>query len=354
MEISCDIIKDILPLYAEDMVSNATREMVDEHLCKCDDCTKELASLKKAQAVPVDVEITSLKRIGDTLRRRRVLTVLAVMMTAVAFIVTGFTYMLTPYILTADEAIEGVDLREDGGLAIDYARGVNGMAGRGIFDVDNYGHLCHTNRYDWYQAKRLDKQIADMNREELEAYICELYKVEKCTQRDWDRFFQIHVDYGVYETADGEHYTPPYQMGEKEGKLISHPADRNHWYLDSTTGDVEKMMWDGGKDMPTSIIWTPGNGYAYVLWTCLILGVFCCVISRGITGIWKEVLSRVTILLFSIVVSVLLVTGGQLSVVEYYLTHEWTEAIYLESLVLCLSGLLWFQLWKLKRQLKGV
>ena len=45
MEISCDIIKDILPLYAEDMVSNATREMVDEHLCKCDDCTKELASL---------------------------------------------------------------------------------------------------------------------------------------------------------------------------------------------------------------------------------------------------------------------------------------------------------------------
>ena len=58
MDISCDIIKDILPLYAENMVSNATRNMVDEHLCKCDGCAKELDSLKRAQPVPGDVEIT--------------------------------------------------------------------------------------------------------------------------------------------------------------------------------------------------------------------------------------------------------------------------------------------------------
>lgn len=31
-EISCDIIKDILPLYVDDVVSDDTKKMVEEHL----------------------------------------------------------------------------------------------------------------------------------------------------------------------------------------------------------------------------------------------------------------------------------------------------------------------------------
>ncbi len=172
MEISCEIIRDVLPLYAEDMASNATRNMVDEHLCKCDGCAKELDSLKRAQAVPVDVEITSLKRVGDTIRRRRVLTVMAAMMTLVAFAVTGFVYMLTPYPMTAEEAIEGAELREDGGLAVDYARSVNGRSGWGVFDNANYGLMCHTNRYD--------KLMAEKKRQ----------KLHRCPVKNWKTILQ--------------------------------------------------------------------------------------------------------------------------------------------------------------------
>ena len=32
MKISCEIIRDILPLYAEGMASQATKEMVEQHL----------------------------------------------------------------------------------------------------------------------------------------------------------------------------------------------------------------------------------------------------------------------------------------------------------------------------------
>ena len=42
MDISCDIIRDVLPLYAEDLVSDATRQMVEDHLCGCDPCLKQL------------------------------------------------------------------------------------------------------------------------------------------------------------------------------------------------------------------------------------------------------------------------------------------------------------------------
>jgi len=38
MKISCDVIRDLLPLYADDACSQASRQMVDEHLDECADC----------------------------------------------------------------------------------------------------------------------------------------------------------------------------------------------------------------------------------------------------------------------------------------------------------------------------
>ena len=49
MKVSCDIIRDILPLYAEDMVSEDTKGMVEEHLCECPDCTERLGNMRQAQ-----------------------------------------------------------------------------------------------------------------------------------------------------------------------------------------------------------------------------------------------------------------------------------------------------------------
>lgn len=356
MDISCDIIRDLLPLYAEDLVSGDSRKLVDEHLCTCDPCTKQLGILKKAASLPIEVETTSLKRVGDTIRRRKMLTVAAVLMTVASLIVTVITFLLTPYALTAEEAIEGVELREDGGLAIDFARGVQGHAGQGIFDADNYGRICHTNRYDWYQAKQLDRQLEGMTEAELKSYIAEWYDVEECTQRDWDRFFNIYLEYGTWEAPDGEQYHYPYLRGdgETEWKQVSSEADRNHWYIDPKSGDGELLIWDGGKEMPTSIIWLSTYAYGYALWGSLILAALFYVISRGITGMWKEALIRMTIILVCVAASILLVTGGQLTTLEYYLSNEWTEAAYLEALVLSLTALLWHQLHRLNKLDKGL
>ena len=101
MNITCNIIRDLLPLYAEDMVSEDSRALVDEHLCTCDSCTKELAELKKAPKVPVEVETTSLKRVEDTIRKRKLLTAETDMMTQVAVLVTGSIFVMTPVYPTA-------------------------------------------------------------------------------------------------------------------------------------------------------------------------------------------------------------------------------------------------------------
>lgn len=40
MKMECDIIRDLLPLYAEKMVSAKSSEAVEEHLGECQDCRR--------------------------------------------------------------------------------------------------------------------------------------------------------------------------------------------------------------------------------------------------------------------------------------------------------------------------
>jgi len=357
MNISCDIIRDLLPLYAEDMVSEDSKKLVDDHLCGCDDCVKELAALKKPQKVPVETDVSSLKRVEVTLRRRKTLTVLAVLMTVAALIVTGMTYLMTPYVLTATEAIEDVWVTEDGALAIDYARGITGKASQSIFDSDNVAHVCNTTRYDWYQAREKDAMLEAMSEEEIKRYITDLYKKDECTENDWNRFFNINLNYGDFKTKDGEflHRYDPETWIPENGEWTNRPIDRNQWYIHPTNTGVDlHLLYDSGLDLPDSILWMSSKAYGHFFAGCMILAALFYWISRGITGIWKEVLSRGAIILVCIAASILLVTGGQFHTLEYHLTYEWNQAIYMESLVLSLAALLWHQLHRMNKQDKGL
>ncbi|MBO5355086.1 MAG: zf-HC2 domain-containing protein [Clostridia bacterium] len=46
MKTECSIVKDLLPLYMEDMVSRETAQYVSDHLKECPECRAELAELK--------------------------------------------------------------------------------------------------------------------------------------------------------------------------------------------------------------------------------------------------------------------------------------------------------------------
>lgn len=41
MKYPCDLIKDMLPLYHDDICSEESRKIVQEHLEKCENCSKE-------------------------------------------------------------------------------------------------------------------------------------------------------------------------------------------------------------------------------------------------------------------------------------------------------------------------
>lgn len=54
MNINCEVIGDLLPLYAENMASAASRAIVDEHLAGCESCREKLAHMGESLPVPIE------------------------------------------------------------------------------------------------------------------------------------------------------------------------------------------------------------------------------------------------------------------------------------------------------------
>ena len=55
MNKDCSIVQDLLPLYAEDMLREGTKEYVDGHLAQCEACRTELTALKTEDVTPASV-----------------------------------------------------------------------------------------------------------------------------------------------------------------------------------------------------------------------------------------------------------------------------------------------------------
>ena len=53
-KISCNVIQDIMPLYVDEIVSEDTKKLVEEHLKECEDCRKKW---KKMRAKIIIAEI---------------------------------------------------------------------------------------------------------------------------------------------------------------------------------------------------------------------------------------------------------------------------------------------------------
>lgn len=52
MEIDCEIIRDLLPLYAEQMTSAKSDEVIEEHLKRCSECRIIYKNIKKDKIRP--------------------------------------------------------------------------------------------------------------------------------------------------------------------------------------------------------------------------------------------------------------------------------------------------------------
>ncbi|MDE7280569.1 MAG: zf-HC2 domain-containing protein, partial [Ruminiclostridium sp.] len=68
MKISCEIIKDLLPLYNDGVCSNESAELISEHLKECSECTAELERLR--EEIPLSLLKSEEKEIIGAYRRK--------------------------------------------------------------------------------------------------------------------------------------------------------------------------------------------------------------------------------------------------------------------------------------------
>ena len=91
MKPHCNVIKDLLPLYAEDMLSCESKTLVSEHLSECADCKRHSEELSRELTPACDNDSASIKKVRSRLRKHRLYTVLIAvlaMLTAVAMILS--------------------------------------------------------------------------------------------------------------------------------------------------------------------------------------------------------------------------------------------------------------------------
>lgn len=92
-KISCDIIRDLLPVYGEGEASCDTVKLVEEHLRGCEECQKVFNQLQSLLVVPVETESRIMEKMKKRHKRKRFREVLCIMI----FLMLSFGFVYSIY-----------------------------------------------------------------------------------------------------------------------------------------------------------------------------------------------------------------------------------------------------------------
>lgn len=131
MKNKCNIIRDILPLYVENIVSDDTKAFVDAHLEECAECKKVMENMRTPSELPSDVDAVPLRKIRRKLLVKKVTTILITVALVLALLITAFAFLTAPkyFDFTNDRLL--VTEGDDGEIIISFNDDVTG------YEVEN-------------------------------------------------------------------------------------------------------------------------------------------------------------------------------------------------------------------------
>lgn len=146
-KLPCELIEDLLPMYADQLTGSVTNDMIEEHLGSCESCTQKYERMKQPiteEAEREAKEIDFLKKTKQRNKKKLLIWVSAVWLLAIAFL--GARYYLcgsnlNPEYLfyqldvsgtdltidvatTSDQEIRQIDISEDQGVVEICVKGV--------------------------------------------------------------------------------------------------------------------------------------------------------------------------------------------------------------------------------------
>ena len=203
MKNECDIIKDLLPLYAERMLSESSVSLVEEHLGSCPACADTLKELKAEtpELVPAESDpaasAASIKRIKKKVARRVIFGVIA---TALAiFAVIALIKIFEPY--TVENLESELYTREELEFAVN--------------DI--------IQRFDDFKSAKL-------------VSICYLGDEASITERQYDK---EHTDFLLFGVTYRYRTLAEYFPGNIISCLFGYEKYRFYWYSKTASGEWE-------------------------------------------------------------------------------------------------------------------
>lgn len=160
MKNECSIVRDILPLYIDNIVSDETTSFVEEHLKNCPACREELAKLKSS----ADIEFVGkdtilaqednaapLKALKRKLRRRQIITMALSFLVAAVFIGGAVFVLFSWGVPTSSEGIKvetEIQYSETGYLNQEFALHIFQMSDKPLgVDVKNVYQTDENGKY---------------------------------------------------------------------------------------------------------------------------------------------------------------------------------------------------------------
>lgn len=148
MKVSCNVIQDILPLYAENIVSEDSEQIIEEHLDSCEKCKKYLDEIKSPNTYVQNADKVPMKKLKSLLLRKKIQVIaISVFVSLVVVTIIGANLVAPRYFSHSDNI---VSLKESND-GIVYATFDDNVSGYGIsssLSDDKSGYAYHIVAWD--------------------------------------------------------------------------------------------------------------------------------------------------------------------------------------------------------------
>ena len=122
MKLSCDVIKDLLPLYVENITSADSNGLIQDHLAQCRQCTVYEQSLREGMTTKLEkIEIIPLKQVQQDIRKRKRESIFFIALIVSLFMFTIFSYLTKPHFITSKDSGVAIEKLYKSNLYINFS-----------------------------------------------------------------------------------------------------------------------------------------------------------------------------------------------------------------------------------------
>ena len=148
MRNECNIIRDLLPLYVENMISSDTSDFVEEHLKGCEACRKEYERAKEPQPARKISDAAPLLKLSRKMKVKKIQTIALTAILMIALFVSAFAVLDAPIYAPYSEGLVTLEQLGDKGMLLTFDEEVTDFDYT-VYEAPDGGNLYYCDIQAW-------------------------------------------------------------------------------------------------------------------------------------------------------------------------------------------------------------